>query len=330
MIAAFVALLPVFLVIVVGYGLRRTKLIGDDHWVAVDHLCYYVLFPAIMFKEIAGADFTGVPVWSMAFAMMLAIIIMSASLFVLRKPIQTAMKLDGPSYSSFFQGATRWHTFIALAIIPVYFGPQALAIGGLAAAVMTPLLNVINVALISYSAKGHAPSSSELVRVFVRNPFIIATVTPVLWRTVGLPTPELGLKMLGIVGSGALGLALLAVGAGLRVEEALSTKAPVLLATFLKLLIMPVLMAPVPHTLRRHRPGLCRRHAVWGRAHRVGRLCAGPPDGRRCATCCQHSHAASDLRCGHHPAGFGLVCLIPAGWAKLPKNRGKSWTSGNR
>ena len=268
MISAFLALLPVFLTIVVGFGLRRSGLIAGDHWVAVDHLCYYVLFPAIMFKEIAGADFTGVPVWGMALSMMLAITAMSVALFAARHPLQQTLHLDGPSYSSFFQGATRWHTFIALAIIPVYFGQDALALGGLAAAAMTPLLNLINVAVISYTARGQPPTPWELVRSFSRNPFIIATVGAIVWRTLGLPMPEIAVKTLGIIGSGALGLALLAAGAGLRIDEALSAKAPVLTATFLKLLIMPLLMAL-----------FLKLFGVTGQPFAVAMLCGAVPTG---------------------------------------------------
>ncbi len=55
--------------------------------------------------------------------------------------------------------------------------------------------------------------------------------------------PAMGVQVLDMIGKGALGLALLAVGAGLRIDEALSTKGPVVLATFLKLLVMPVFMA---------------------------------------------------------------------------------------
>ena len=58
MTATFTALFPVFLVIMLGAALRRSKLIGDQHWLAVDQLCYLVLFPALIFKEIAGADFS--------------------------------------------------------------------------------------------------------------------------------------------------------------------------------------------------------------------------------------------------------------------------------
>ena len=129
MTQSFIALLPVFIVILVGYGLRRSELIAEDHWTAVDHVCYYVLFPAIIFKEIAAADFSNVPVWSMALAMILGITSMFALLLALRRPLTSAMDLNGPQFTSLFQGATRWHTFIALAIIPIYFGQPALALG---------------------------------------------------------------------------------------------------------------------------------------------------------------------------------------------------------
>lgn len=268
MTGAFLALLPVFLVILAGYGLRRGRLLDDAVWPALDQLCYYVLFPAIMFKEIAGADFTGIPVWSMAFAMMLAICIMSAVLWAARALLREVMRVDGPQFSSFFQGATRWHTFIALAIIPIYFGPKALALGGLSAAAMTPLLNVINIAVISYSAEGHAPAPATLVRSMLRNPFIVATLVGVAWQILGLPAPALGLQVLDIIGRGALGLALLAVGAGLRVEEALAARFPVLAATVLKLLAMPLLML------------LClKAFAVSGPAFGVALLCGAVPTG---------------------------------------------------
>jgi predicted permease len=46
-----------------------------------------------------------------------------------------------------------------------------------------------------------------------------------------------------MIGKGALGLALLTVGAGLRLDHAMAAKGPVVLATILKLLVMPLFMA---------------------------------------------------------------------------------------
>ena len=97
MTQSFIALLPVFIVILVGYGLRRSGLIAEEHWTAVDHVCYYVLFPAIIFKEIAAADFSNVPVWSMALAMMLGISTMFALLLILRRPLISAIGSQRPA-----------------------------------------------------------------------------------------------------------------------------------------------------------------------------------------------------------------------------------------
>ena len=138
-IDTFLVLLPVFVVILVGLALRLSGLIDGAHWDAVDHVCYYVLLPAIIFKEIAAADFSNVPVFAMAFAMVAAILTMFAMLLAARKPLQSMLAIDGPQFTSLVQGATRWHTFIAFAIIPLYFGPGALALGAVSAAAISSL-----------------------------------------------------------------------------------------------------------------------------------------------------------------------------------------------
>ncbi len=268
MTQSFIALLPVFIVILVGFGLRRSGLVGEDHWAALDHLCYYVLFPAIIFKEIAAADFSHVPVWSMAFAMMLGISTMFAFLLMFQRQLIESLKLNGAQFSSLFQGATRWHTFIALAIIPVYFGQSALALGGLSAAAMTPLLNIVNVAVISVHGSGAKMAFRRVVMPILKNPFVISSLGGVVWKILHLPMPVMGVQVLDMIGKGALGLALLAVGAGLRIDQALSTKGPVLLATVLKLLVMPLFMALWLKVL-----------GVSGEAAAVAILCGAVPTG---------------------------------------------------
>ncbi len=268
MTAAFITLLPVFIVILVGFGLRKSELIDRGHWTAVDHVCYFLLFPTIFFKEIVAADFSNIPVLGMALAMALAVLTMSAALLILRRPLYAALAIDGPQFTSLFQGATRWHTFIAFAIIPIYFGPSALALGAVSAAAMTPLLNILCVIVMSLLVSGRSPEPGTIVLAIVKNPFVISTVGGVLWKVLGLPTPAIGIQVLDMIGKGALGLALLTVGAGLRIDEAISSKAPVLSATLLKLLVMPLFMAFWLNLL-----------GVTGQAAAVAMLCAAVPTG---------------------------------------------------
>jgi hypothetical protein len=268
MTAAFSALLPVFIVILAGFGLRRSGLIDGEHWNAVDHVCYFLLFPAIIFREIVAADFSKIPVFGMAGAMMLAVATMFALLLAARRPLSRHLGLDGPQFTSLFQGATRWHTFIAFAMIPLYFGPQALALGAVSAAAMTPLLNVVCVAVLSLYASGRPPAAHAMGLAILSNPFFLSSMGGVVWKVLGLPTPAMALTVLDIVGKGALGLALLTVGAGLRVEAAVSAKAPVAAATVLKLLVMPLFMAAWLWAL-----------GVSGEAFAVALLCGAVPTG---------------------------------------------------
>jgi malonate transporter and related proteins len=262
------ALLPVFVTILIGAVLRSIQFVRDDQWATVDHICYYILFPAIIVKEIAGADFTGLPVARMAVSLMLGVGLMSALLLVLRRPVSTVLTLNGPQFSSLFQGATRWHTFIALAIVPPLFGIEALALAAVAAAAMTPLLNVINVGVLGVYAAGKPPEMKALLIAILKNPFVISCVVGILFQFSGVTPPKTAIDVLDIIGKGALGLALLAAGAGLRFDQLRATGGTAALATVLKLTIMPLFVFALTQML-----------GVTGTPQHVAVICAAVPTG---------------------------------------------------
>jgi len=264
----FLALLPVFMVILIGFALKRTGVIGEAQWAGLDQICYFVLFPAIIFKEIAAADFSAVPVFQMAGAMIIAVCAMIGLLVLLSRPLMAGLRIDGPQFTSLVQGAARWHTFIAFAIIPLQFGPAALSLGAVSAAAMTPLLNILCVIVMARYAHESHVSARALVLSILRNPFVFSSLGGVAWQLSGLELPDLALQVLDMIGRGALGLALLTVGAGLRVGDAISAWPPVAAAVVLKLLAMPLLMA-----------GALFLMGVHGQAFAVAMLCAAVPTG---------------------------------------------------
>jgi predicted permease len=84
----------------------------------------------------------------------------------------------------------------------------------------------------------------------------------------GLELPGMALEVLDMIGRGALGLALLTVGAGLRLGDAISAWPPVATAVVLKLLARPLIMA-----------GTLMLMGVEGQAFAVAMLCAAVPTG---------------------------------------------------
>ena len=62
MIAVLAALLPVFLLMIMGFALRHRLLKEDAHWIGLERLVYYVLFPALLIQTTARANLASVPV----------------------------------------------------------------------------------------------------------------------------------------------------------------------------------------------------------------------------------------------------------------------------
>jgi predicted permease len=264
---AALALLPVFLVILIGVLLHLSGLMSEAQWAGIHAVCYYVLFPAIIVKEIAGADFTSLPVLSMALALVGGLSVVFALLLLVRRPLCLLLSLDGPGFSSFFQGVTRWHQFIAFAIVPPLYGPHSLALAALTAAIITPLLNVVNVSVIAHSITGPRPPGTILLAI-TRNPFVLSCLVGIAINVSGMPIPPLGVTVLDTIGKGALGLALLSVGAGLQFAMLRQSGAAVVAATVLKLIAVPSIVVAAMAAL-----------GVTGEARDVAVLCTAVPTG---------------------------------------------------
>ena len=85
------ALLPVFLLIVLGFILKRTLMRLDTQWHGLERLTYYVLFPTLLIQTLVKADLSSVPVAGVGGALMLSALLMS----LLAKDFRTANNIGG-------------------------------------------------------------------------------------------------------------------------------------------------------------------------------------------------------------------------------------------
>ena len=147
MTGVLAALLPVFLLMLMGLGLRRYLLTEDAHWIGLERLVYYVLFPALLIQTTARANLTSVPVAEVGGALLLAVLTMAALCLALRRLLLRA-GIDGPAFTSVFQGATRWQTFVGLAVSNNLYGDTGVALASVAMVAMIPVLNIMSVSVL--------------------------------------------------------------------------------------------------------------------------------------------------------------------------------------
>ena len=111
MASIFASLIPVFLIVAVGWMSRVTGFVEEKHWAGMERIAYVVFFPALVIETLARADLSSVPVLSVGGALIGAILLVAGLLLAFRSLLERRFGIDGPSFTSVFQGATRWNTF---------------------------------------------------------------------------------------------------------------------------------------------------------------------------------------------------------------------------
>lgn len=229
-------LLPIFAVILLGYGLRRWSFPGDAFWPLADRFNYYLCFPALLFLRIAVTDFTALPVTGMVLACAGAVLLIA---FGLQLPIRQ-LQFDAPAFTSVFQGSIRPNTYVGLAVAAALFGSNGLALLAVAIAAVIPLVNLFSVSVLTRRLASGRRSLWQVMLGILRNPLILACLLGIALNVLALPLPVLVQRPLEVLGQAALPLGLLTVGAGLQLRGLGRAIDALALAAGLKLVILPL------------------------------------------------------------------------------------------
>ena len=234
------ALLPVFLLIVLGFILKRTLLRLETQWHGLERLTYYVLFPVLLIQTLVKADLTNVPVAGVGGALLLSLLLMSLLCLALR-PLLARCAIDGPAFTSIFQGATRWQTYVALAVSVNLYGDTGLALASVGMVAIIPLVNVFSVSVLAHYASPEKQSIRSILMTVVRNPLIWACAIGLALNILHLPLPRIWHEVADALGRSSLAIGLLVTGAGLHLAGMFRPSLAASVAVFLKLALMPVL-----------------------------------------------------------------------------------------
>ena len=207
------AIAPIFGLILVGYMLRRIEFPGAGFWPVSERLTYYVLLPALLVQGLSGKNIQadGLPL----VGAVLGAVLSGALVARLLWPV---LKLDGPAYTSLFQGAFRPNTYIGLSIASTMLGPHWMTLSAVALLAMIPVINVICVLTLSRHGKS-VNGVTGVGRQLATNPLILACLVGLFMNGLHISFPQVVNDLLDILGRAALPMGLLAVGAGLRLEK---------------------------------------------------------------------------------------------------------------
>ena len=234
--------LPVFSVIVLGWFLRRFKLIDETFLHQTNRLVYYVGLPLLLFYKIGTADFFANFNARLVFGSVVAVAITFFASY-----LYAALRGYPPeARGTFSQGAFRGNiAYIGLALCLNAYGEPGLTRAGILMGFLVPFLNLFAILALLWPHRGDGEKRDWIfwVRQIAFNHLILASFIGILWSFLALPMPLLAERSLKIATGMTLPLALIAIGGSFSLAKLQGDLMRAGLSTGIKIIWMPMLAA---------------------------------------------------------------------------------------
>ena len=241
------ATVPVFLTMVLGFGLHKLRIIDDSFEAKLNQFVFKIALPVLLFDQLATTDF--VSVWDTKFVLFcFAVTLLSIGLVSLLSLLVKNREERG----EFVQAAYR----SSAAILGIAYTQNIYGDAGMTPLMIVgsvPLYNAMAVVVLALTASAEAGAAREskgalarrTVRGIVTNPILIGIVVGLVWSLLKLPMPTILAKTVDNVGGLATPLGLIAMGASIDPRKVSGKLKPSIGAAFMKLVGLCSIFLPV-------------------------------------------------------------------------------------
>ncbi|WP_020561155.1 AEC family transporter [Thiofilum flexile] len=237
MSTVFLAIMPIFIFLLLGYVALKTDFIVASTWIQIEKATYFALFPCLLINQLANAQID----WSSASYLILFAVLIPILGSVLAFAAQYFLKHDGASFTSDYQGSIRFNTYIGLALIFALLPREATPLAAIVIAIMIPWINVLCILVFARYAKG-VPNTKAILQQMARNPLILGSLIGLILNLSEWHLPSVVNEVFKRLGDMTLPLGLLTVGAGLKWRSFQAYTKSLVSSSVIKLLILPLLI----------------------------------------------------------------------------------------
>ena len=239
---SFNVIFPIFLVMALGYLLRRLGIINQKFVDIGTKLTFTVTIPCMIFANLIEADineYFDLPLTIFA-------VVSSFVTFIVLRLIVPRFIKDAPTWSAYIQGAFRSnYLIIGFALLNAIGGTPALTKGAMLFVFIAPLSNILSVLVLAHAQKDAAGKS--LMRSIYTNPVIISTTLAIIFALIGIKLPSSIQSSVAMLGDMALPLSLLTLGGTISFSHDYTNMPQVIWASLIKVLFIPLLFIPLAY-----------------------------------------------------------------------------------
>jgi malonate transporter len=243
MISVLAAIVPIVAILLLGKAVAKLRLITNEGWLGVESIPYYVLFPALIVRTMAFADFDGLD-WRLPATLIGAQLLMAVASIVLAK----VLNQPGERIGVYVQSGVRWNTFIALAVAQDLLGKHGIFLIAAAAAAMVPTANLLSIVALSRFSNAKM-GAAALLRQVIANPLIVSFVVGIVIYGLEIELAPSIATFLDILARAAIATGLLASGAYIQVRSGATPVSALLGWSMFRLLGLPLIAGAIAFAL---------------------------------------------------------------------------------
>ncbi len=236
--------LPIFLVILLGYILKVKNFLTEEFADMANKFCFNIALPVMLFMDISRINVKE----DMNIRFFLYCFIVTIVMFALVWIIAKIFVKDKSMVGAFAQAGARG----SAAILGVAFVENICGDIGMTALMIVasvPFFNMLSVVILVCEAPEKSSESISKIKNaminIAKNPIIIGILLGLLWSLCGFRLPTIIDRSFEYVGRTATPIALIAIGAGFNVNEAITRLKPAIGASIIKLIGLPLIFLPI-------------------------------------------------------------------------------------
>ncbi len=234
--------MPIFLLIVLGWFLMRVHLFNEEFAAVADKYVFKVALPVLLFRDIATADIYANFQLKFVLFCMIATTIMFMGTWALTELFMKDKSMVG----AFVQGAARGSAAIlGIAFVNNIYGNSGMAPMMIVAAV--PLYNIYSVIILTFCSNDRSSHKGAIKKALIniiKNPIILGIFIGLPFSLLRIDLPQIISKSVDNIAATATPIALLVVGATFEGRKAIKKIKPTMVATLIKLIIIPLVFFP--------------------------------------------------------------------------------------
>ena len=235
LVTSFLVVFPLFIKLLIGYGLRKTRLMGTETFREMNNVTFRLFLPVLIFSNIYQADL------SKAVSPRLIVYAVSSLLvlFFIAMTIVPRLEPDNRRRGVLVQAVCRSNFILfGLPVAITLYGSGSAGTASILVGIVVPVINTLSVIALEYF-RGERPDIRKIIHGIVYNPIIIGALFGLTLVLTGIKLPPVLEKIISEIAAIATPLALIVLGGSVTFKSLGRNRWQLILGSMTRLVFVP-------------------------------------------------------------------------------------------